>query len=118
MIPPDFAEEWEAAWNAHDLDRILSHYASGIVFRSAKALKTVGRGKVEGRNALRMYWSSALERQPDLRFTVLDVFEGFDTMVLVYLNHAGRRAAETVRFDGAGQIVEASACHTNEGRDT
>ena len=29
-----FAEEWITAWNTHDLDRILSHYAEDIVFRS------------------------------------------------------------------------------------
>ncbi len=29
-----FAIEWEAAWNAHDLNRILAHYAEDVVFRS------------------------------------------------------------------------------------
>ena len=24
-----FAEHWVAAWNAHDLDRIMSHYEAG-----------------------------------------------------------------------------------------
>jgi ketosteroid isomerase-like protein len=37
-INPDegdaFAEDWIAAWNAHDLDRVLSHYADDIVFLS------------------------------------------------------------------------------------
>ena len=32
-----FASEWQAAWNSHDLSRILAHYADGVVFRSATA---------------------------------------------------------------------------------
>lgn len=26
----DFAHEWIAAWNAHDLERILAHYADDV----------------------------------------------------------------------------------------
>ena len=29
-----FAEGWVKAWNAHDLDRILSHFADNVVFTS------------------------------------------------------------------------------------
>jgi ketosteroid isomerase-like protein len=29
-----FAEEWIAAWNSHDLDRILSHYADDFEMAS------------------------------------------------------------------------------------
>ena len=28
------AEEWYAAWNSHDLERILSHYSDDVVFVS------------------------------------------------------------------------------------
>ena len=30
----DFANDWIAAWNAHDLDRIVGHYAQKIEFVS------------------------------------------------------------------------------------
>ena len=30
----DFAREWIAAWNSHDLNRICSHYAADIEFTS------------------------------------------------------------------------------------
>jgi len=106
-----FAQEWEAAWNAGDLDRILSHYAEDVVFRSAKAVLTVGSGVIEGKSALRAYWVAALERQPELFFEVEDVFEGHEMLVIIYTNHMGRRAAETLRFGPGGRVVEASACH-------
>ena len=28
------ATEWVAAWNSHDLERILAHYAHDVVFSS------------------------------------------------------------------------------------
>ena len=111
MIPKEFPKDWQAAWNSHDLDRILAHYADDIIFRSCKARATVGTGVVSGKAALRDYWSAALARQPDLRFEVEEVYEGEDMLVLVYTNHVGRRAAETLRFDTYGLVVEAAACH-------
>lgn len=106
-----FAREWEAAWNSHDLDRILAHYAPGVRFRSRKALPIVGVGDIEGLDQLRTYWSKALIQQPNLRFTVQQVFEGHQMLVLVYRNHNGVEAAETLRFDQELKVIEASACH-------
>ena len=115
MILVGFAQEWEAAWNAHDLDRIMGHYAPDVVFRSAKAVVAVGAGELRGAEVLRAYWAKALARQPELRFEVREVFEGFETLVIVYANHAGRTAAETLRFGADGLVVEASACHAGDG---
>ncbi len=106
-----FAREWQDGWNSHNLDRILAHYDESIVFRSAKAQALVGQGVVRGHAALRAYWSRALERQPDLRFDVVDVFGGHEMMVITYRNHRGVLAAETLRFGPDGLVVEASACH-------
>lgn len=107
--PHAFARDWEAAWNAHDLDRILSHYAPGVVFRSKKAL--TGQAELTGLPALRAYWAAALATQPDLRFQVTEVFVGPDMLVLTYRNHRGLHAAETLRFGPDGLVVEGSACH-------
>ena len=41
-----FADEWIAAWNSHDLDRVLSHYAPEVVLLSPIAQKLVGTGRV------------------------------------------------------------------------
>jgi len=63
-----FAEEWVAAWNVRDLDRILSHYAPEIVFLSPLAQRRLGDGRVVGLAALREYWRGGLAAIPDLRF--------------------------------------------------
>jgi len=106
-----FAQSWEDGWNSHDLDRIMTHYRDDIVFRSKKAQSLVGVGELVGREALRAYWAKALERQPDLRFDVQDVFEGHDMMVISYRTHRGVLAAETLYFDTDGQVYRAAACH-------
>jgi len=106
-----FALEWEAAWNSHDLDRILSHYSEDIVFRSRKAIDLVGSGEIKGKRDLRQYWSKALQRQPLLKFEVLNVFSGHDMLVITYLNHTHVLAAETLYFNTEGQVYLAAACH-------
>ncbi|MEO0362977.1 MAG: nuclear transport factor 2 family protein [Pseudomonadota bacterium] len=106
-----WAAEWAAGWNAHDLDRIMTHYAEEIVFRSRKAIPLAGAGEVVGKPALRAYWAAALDRQPDLRFTVEAVYGGHRTLVVAYVNHRGVRAAETLWFGEDGRAVMAAACH-------
>ncbi|MEL6807298.1 MAG: nuclear transport factor 2 family protein [Pseudomonadota bacterium] len=106
-----FAEAWEAAWNSHDLDRILAHYSSDIVFRSHKAVRLTGGGELHGKDALRAYWTKALAAQPDLSFVVVDVLHGHGMLVITYRNQLDVLAAETLRFGPNGLVVEASACH-------
>ena len=106
-----FAEAWEAAWNSHDLDRILAHYSDNIVFRSHKAMRLVGTGELRGKAALRAYWARALEGQPDLSFVVVDVLHGHGMLVITYRNQRDVLAAETLRFGPDGLVIEASACH-------
>ena len=112
-VPNGFVEEWQDAWNSHDLTRILSHYSEDIVFRSRKAEAIVGSGQLIGKPALSAYWQAALKRQPDLKFTAQDVFFGYQMLVITYKNHVGVKAAETLLFDKSGVVVQASACHAD-----
>ena len=106
-----FAKSWEQGWNSHDLDVIMDHYRDDIVFRSRKAIPLTGKGEILGKTLLREYWSSALARQPELKFSVQDVFQGHEMMVISYLNHNAILAAETLYFDADGKVFQAAACH-------
>ena len=106
-----FAEDWVAAWNSHDLDRILAHYAPDIEFRSRKAARLVGGGTVRGKAALRAYWAKALAGQPDLRFTLGAVYLGHEMLTLTYRNHRGVEASETFQFGAGGLVIRSAACH-------
>ena len=104
-----FAKGWIAAWNAHDLDHILSHYASDIVLLSPTAQKRIGDGWVKGEDALRSYWSAALASQPELRFELIETKAGHSSLTVIYRNHHGMKAAETFEFGPDGKVVRSIA---------
>ena len=110
--PQAFAEEWVSAWNAHDIERILSHYAEDIVFLSPVAERRLGNGRVNGRAALRNYWSAGLAAQPDLRFKLREVLAGCQAMTVIYENHRGQTAAETFEFGSDAKVVRSFACYS------
>jgi len=100
--PQSFSQAWLEAFNAHDLEALLSHFADDVVFTTrvaARALPETG-GVVRGIDALRAYWTLALEKVPDLHFELLGVYTGIDTLVLNYRNQAGGQACEVLTFRG------------------
>jgi SnoaL-like domain len=108
--PETFAAAWAAAWNARDLDTILSHFTEQVVFSTPKALETVGTPTVTGRNALRAYWEKALGRIRHLRFTVVRTVWDPTRRELgvIYdrqVNDARDRALELLTLSPAGQVV-------------
>lgn len=109
----EFASDWQTGWNGHDLDIIASHYRKDILFRSQKAMPLMGTGEIIGLDNLKLYWNEALKRQPNLHFTVINVFEGYRMMVISYRNQNNILAAETLYFDDDGRVFHASACHAS-----
>jgi hypothetical protein len=95
-----FTEEWQAAWNSHDVDRVLAHYADDVVFQSPYIAHRFQEptGEVHGKDALRSYWASGLAQQPDLQFAVDDVRVSVDTLVVNYRNQHGHAVSEVLRF--------------------
>lgn len=105
-----FAAEWIAAWNSHNLDRIVLHYADDIVFRSL-AQQRMKNGRITGLSALRAYWGSGLQAQPNLKFELIEVFRGHECLTIHYRNHRGQTVAETVEFGPEGKVVRSFACY-------
>ena len=64
------AEHWIAAWNAHDLDLIMTHYEDAIELTSPVVAQLLGRadGKVIGKANLEAYFRRGLEAYPELHF--------------------------------------------------
>lgn len=81
-----FSEQWARAWNAHDVDSVLEHFHEDVVFTSPVAAKLLPatEGVVRGKSALRRYWTEALQRIPNLWFVVEGVYQGIDTVVIMY----------------------------------
>lgn len=97
-----FAESWLQAWNAHDLDAVLSHFTDDVVFTSPIAAKIVegSDGVIRGKAALREYWQEGLRRIPDLRFELRGIYVGQTTLVINYRNQSGGLVNEVLTFDG------------------
>lgn len=95
-----FAEEWVAAWNSHDLERILAHYIDDVVFASPRIVQLLGdpAGVVHGKDMLRAYWAKGLQLLPDLHFTVEDVRVSIDSVVINYRNERGTAVSEVLTF--------------------
>lgn len=110
-IAERFAEAWIAAWNAHDLPRILSHYTDDFEMRSPRIVEIAAEptGVLRGKEAVGAYWSKALTRVPDLHFELLGVFVGATGIALHYRNQAGRLAIETFELDEEGHARSAAA---------
>lgn len=109
-----FAKDWIDAWNAHDLDRIVSHYADDCTFVTPFAVKLLGEptGTVRGKAALRDYFAKGLARYPDLAFEMHRVFVGVAGLTICYRSVNDLLAAETFELDGHGHVVRAMATYT------
>jgi ketosteroid isomerase-like protein len=102
----EFAQQWVDAWNAHDLDGVLAHFADDAEFSSPVAAQLLPEthGILRGKEAIRGYWTIGLERIPDLRFEVIDVYAGVDLLVIHYRNHVGGLVNEVLHLNAAGLV--------------
>ena len=105
------AEHWIAAWNAHDLDLIMTHYEDSIELTSPVVAQLLGmpEGKVTGKADLKAYFQRGLEAYPELHFSLGDVFLGVSSVVLLYTNQRGTRTAEFMELSATGKVVRVVA---------
>jgi hypothetical protein len=111
--PLTFAQEWIEAFNGHDLERILSHYADDVRLISPFYLQfTEGRtDELNGISELRHYFGTALQRYSALRFSLLEVTEGSRGLCIRYHTNLGDRIAmEAIELDAFGKAARV-LCH-------
>lgn len=105
-----FAEDWIASWNAHDLERILSHYAGDFEMSSPVIVQIAGEpsGTLKGKDAVGAYWRKALSLIPDLHFELHEVLLGVGSVTIYYQGARGP-AAEVFHFGADGKVLRAYA---------
>lgn len=115
-----FADEWIAAWNAHDLERVLSHYTEDFEMSSPfiPLMANEPSGMLKGKAAVGSYWRRALEKRPELHFELLGVFSGVDSICLHYESILGMRAVEWFWLDDRGRVKKAMGQYDNFQRAT
>lgn len=101
----EFAIQWESAWNSHNIDKIMSHYADDIMIVSPIAERLLGNAKVEGFKAVKNYFTKGLQKYPSLQFTVLDILYAKQSIILYYVNQDGIKVGEFMQFNDTGKIA-------------
>jgi predicted ester cyclase len=105
------ANHWVAAWNAHDLDLIMTHYEDAIELTSPVAAQLLGTsgGKVVGKANLRAYFQRGLQAYPELHFHLEDVLWGINSVVLYYTNQNGTHTGEFMELSAIGKVARVVA---------
>lgn len=103
-----FGQQWVQAWNGHDVDAVLQHFHDEVVFTSPVAGKLLPdtQGTLRGKTALRHYWTTAVQRIPELHFVVEGVYQGIDTLVITYRNQNNGLVNEVLKFNDDGLVIE------------
>lgn len=110
MFAEHFATDWIASWNAHDLDRILSHYTDDFEMSSPVIIKVAGEpsGTLKGKEAVGSYWAKALQLVPNLHFELIATLVGVNSITLYY-NGVRGSSAEVFHFNQNGKVTKAYA---------
>ena len=110
-VANEFATHWVKAWNSHDLDEIMLHYSTDIVLVSPVAAKILNdpSGVVNGKEAVRAYFSRGLEAYPNLKFELIDVMWGLASIVLYYVNQKGSKTGEFMEMGADVRVTRVVA---------
>lgn len=120
MLTKDFALQfaavWVAAWNAHDLEEILSHYTDDFEIESPLALKRFpeSKGILKGKTAIRKYWGIGLQKNPNLKFEIKEVLIGVHTLTIYYRSIAAQKnVVEILTFGEKGKVEKVVVCYSS-----
>ena len=105
-----FSLEWVEAWNEHDLNKIMIHYAEDFEMSSPviKKIMNIESGMIKGKTEVRAYWEKALKMNPNLQFELIKTFTGANSIIIHYKGHRGL-SAEIFFFNSEGNVKSAHA---------
>lgn len=108
-----FAHEWIAAWNSHDLERILAHYEDDFEMCSPLIVERRHEpsGVLRGKAAIRPYWARSLDAEPPIRFELLAVHVGPHRIALHYRSVSRGLRIEVLTFNAARRVTHGVALH-------
>jgi ERCC4-type nuclease len=107
----NFAHEWIEAFNSHDIKKIMPHYSDDINFTSPiiQKLQVHAEGFIGTKEKLKTYFEKALLRFPDLKFELISVFPGINSIVIYYKSVNNMLAAEYMELNASGLITKVNA---------
>lgn len=106
-----FAQHWVEAWNAHDMDQILSHYTDDFEMTTPFIVSLMNEpsGTLKGKDKVGNYWANALKKYPELEFKLIDVLYGVNSITIYYISILNKKAIEFFLFGPDGKVVKSMA---------
>jgi ketosteroid isomerase-like protein len=106
------AQDWCEAWNRHDLEAVLAHYADDVELNSPKVIERLGTpsGWLKGKDALRTYFATGM-KSTELRFELVDVLLGAGALSIVYRRENGALVSDTMELDEDFRGRRVVACY-------
>jgi ketosteroid isomerase-like protein len=98
----EHADRWREAWNARDLDEIVSCYSEQVEFVLPALVSDDEERKISGREELREHFRHGLELAPNLTVDEESLLVGPGGFAILYRREDGHRAIETVELDADG----------------
>ena len=113
-----FVDDWIAAWNARDLDRIMGHYADSVVFEANTVVRRWDRpdGRLRGIGELREHFRRGLELAPAIHFELEEVFSAPSGYAALYRRDNGNRVLDVVELNDEGKAQQVKAYYLEEQR--
>jgi hypothetical protein len=115
--PLDIAKLWFEAFNAHDIEKLLALYDTNAVHYSPK-LKIhhpESLGLIQGKAALRSWWTDAFSRLPNLSYEVINLIGNDHAVFMEYIRKTtgedDLRVGETLEIRD-GVIVASRVYHS------
>jgi ketosteroid isomerase-like protein len=110
------AHAWFEAFNAHNLEKLLSlydddaeHYSPKLKIRQPET-----NGLIVGKNALRNWWEDAFQRLPTLHYKVTSLTSDADRVFMEYIrkvdNESDMLIAEVLEIK-EGKIIASRVYH-------
>ena len=83
----EIAQEWFAAFNAHDIEMLLNLYDDNAEHFSPKLKlhQPQTNGLIKGKTALRNWWQDAFKRLPNLHYTVVNLIANEEQIFMEYI---------------------------------
>lgn len=116
MRKEEIIYDWLEAWNSHDLDRIMQHYADCIEFTAQTVVTRWSRadGKLRGKEELRRHFSKGLALAPDIHFTLEEILLAPNGYAVLYRRENGNRVLDAVELDDSGLAIKVVAYYLRE----
>lgn len=101
------AQQWFAAFNAHNLEELLALYDNHATHYSPKLkIRQPGtKGYIKGKQALRSWWQEAFARLPSLRYEPTSFTANKERVFMEYIR----------RVDGEDDMLVAEALDLKNG---